>query len=117
LCPGLTSWFTPGFTAVMTTAPPHEKQRPTPEQFLAELTNLRAGWADQHGGPAGVAALCSALQTDLARQSEQIAAVRVAAIHELLKTHSGVEVAAMFNISKAAISKIAKSAAWEAPTW
>lgn len=90
---------------------------PAPHEFLATALRAEPGWSDTYGGPAGVAALCAALQSQVAEQSEAIAAVRVAAIQELLKTFSGVEVAAMFGISKNAISKLSRSAAWEDPTW
>lgn len=91
--------------------------QPTPQEFLDALQAPSEGWSDAYGGPAGVAALCPGLQEQLSRQSEQIAAVRVAAIRELLKTRSGVEVAAMFGVSPSAISKINRSPIWENPTW
>lgn len=90
---------------------------PTPEEFLREVGAAEPGWAEKYGGPLGVAARCAGLQAELSRQSEQIAAVRVAAIQELLKTHSGIEVAASLGVSKSAISKAIKSNVWEDPTW
>lgn len=90
---------------------------PSPEQLLLEAANAHPGWSHHHGGPEGVATLCSQLQTQLARQSEQIAAIRVAAIRELLKTRPGVEVAALLGISKSAVSKTHKAPAWKEPTW
>ncbi|MCZ4326703.1 hypothetical protein [Brachybacterium paraconglomeratum] len=84
---------------------------------MAQVREAEDGWSTTYGGPVGVAALCSALQIQLAEQSEAIAAVRVAAIRELLKDHSGVEVAAMFGVSKTAISKTNRARTWEDPTW
>lgn len=89
----------------------------SPQDFLAAVSAAEPGWSDAYGGPVGVAAMCSALQQQISEQSEAIAAVRVAAIRELLKTHSGVEVAAMFGVSKNAISKTHRANAWEDPTW
>lgn len=90
---------------------------PSPEAFLAEVNAADSGWSEKYGGPLGVAARSAALQAELSRQSEMIAAVRVAAIQELLKSRSGVEVAALLGVSKSAISKAAKSPAWKDPAW
>jgi hypothetical protein len=92
-------------------------QRLTPDIFLSQVADAEPGWSDRYGGPAGVVTLCAGLQERLMDQSEQIAAVRVAAIRELLKTHSGREVAAMFAVSPAAISKANNAAAWGGATW
>lgn len=89
----------------------------TPAAFLTLVGEAEPGWSDQLGGPTGVVALCGALQEQLMSQSERIAAVRVAAIRELLKTHSGREVAAMFGVSPAAISKSNRGTSWEGATW
>lgn len=98
---------------------PHEAptRNPSPEAFLAETAAAEPGWSDKYGGPLGVAARSAALQSELSRQSELVAAVRVAAIQELLKTHTGIEVAAALGVSKSAISKATKSPAWKEPTW
>lgn len=90
---------------------------PTPQEFLAEVSAAEPGWSERYGGPMGVSTYCAALQAELARQSELIAAVRVAAIQQMLKTHSGVEVAKTFNVSKSAISKASKAPAWKEATW
>lgn len=90
---------------------------PSPEEFLAEVQAAEPGWSEKFGGPLGVAARSAALQAELSRQSEMIAAVRVAAIQELLKTQAGIEVAASLGVSKSAISKATKSPTWKDPTW
>lgn len=92
-------------------------RRPTPEEFLERVASAEPGWADQYGGPTGIVTLCADLQEQIARQSEQIAAVRVAAIQELLKTRSGANLAATFGVSKAAISKATRANTWEGATW
>ena len=89
----------------------------SPEMFLAQVADAEPGWSVEHGGPGGVVVLCAALQEQLMTQSEQIAAVRVAAIRELLKTRSGREVAAMFGVSPAAISKANNGPAWAGAAW
>ena len=89
----------------------------TPADFLTQIVNATPGWSDQYGGPAGIATLCHDLQQQLMDQSESIAAIRVAAINELLKTHSGTQVAAMFGVTRSAISKAAKSSYWEVTSW
>lgn len=90
---------------------------PKPHEFLDDVAQAEPGWSQRHGGPTGVVATCAALQEELAAQSEAIAAVRVAAIQELLKTHSGVELARMFGVSKTAISKATRANTWKEPTW
>ena len=75
------------------------------------------GWSEKYGGPLGVAARCAGLQAELNRQSEQIAAVRVAAVQELLKTEPGINVAASLGVSKSAISKASMSSSWKDPRW
>lgn len=89
----------------------------TPEQFLQLAEGSEPGWSAELGGPLGVAALCAGLQQQLAEQSAAIAAVRTAAIRQLLEAHSGVEVAAMLGVSKNAISKTNRAQAWEDATW
>lgn len=95
----------------------HRIDDPTPEQFLTQVQSSNPGWSDQYGGPMGVATLCANLQEQLAHQSETIAAIRTAAIQELLKTHKGTELAATFGISRAAISNINRSNTWTEATW
>lgn len=92
-------------------------KHPTPEKFLERVAHAEPGWADQYGGPAGIVTLCADLQEQINRESEQIAAVRVAAMKELLKSRSGADLAATFGVSKAAISKATRANAWEGATW
>lgn len=94
-----------------------QQSPPSPEQFLAEVAAADPGWSEKHGGPMGVVGLCGALQQRISEQSEAIAAVRVAAILELLKEYSGVELAAAFGVSKAAISKATKANVWRDAQW
>lgn len=84
---------------------------------MEEMATGEPGWSDKYGGPLGVAARSAALQAELSRRSELVAAARVAAIQELLKTHTGIEVAAALGVSKSAISNATKSPAWKDPTW
>lgn len=65
----------------------------------------------------GVAALCGLLQQKISSQSEAVAAVRVAALREMLTERSGVEVAASLGVSRAAISKTSKADAWKDAQW
>lgn len=90
---------------------------PAPHEFLATTRNAEPGWSTPYGGPEGIARLCAELQTELVRQSEQIAAIRTAAIRQLLTTRSGVDVAHTLDISKSAVSKSLKNTPWENPTW
>lgn len=90
---------------------------PTPEAFLREASTAQEGWSQAYGGPLGVAKYCADLQAQLARQSEQIAAIRVAAIRQMLTTNTGVAVARDLGVSKAAISKSLKTSPWENSTW
>lgn len=96
---------------------PTEDATHSPETFLAEVEHLQPGWSDTYGGPEGVATLCADLQTELVRQSEKIAAIRNAAIRQMLTTRSGVEVAKTLGVSKSAISKSLKSTPWKDATW
>lgn len=97
---------------------PEQQTAPTsPEQFLAEVAAADPGWSERYGGPMGVVGHCGALQQRISEQSEAIAAVRVAAILELLKDYSGVELAAALGVSKAAISKATKANVWKEAQW
>lgn len=89
----------------------------SPEAFLAEIDHAEPGWSEAYGGPVGVAKQCLELQSELARQSERIAAIRVAAIRQMLTKQSGVEAAADLGVSKSAISKSLKSTPWKDATW
>lgn len=96
----------------------HELERElNPITFVDQVAHATPGWSDKHGGPEGVALLCSDMQQQITELSETIAAIRVAAVQELLKTKSGVEVSKTLGISKAAISKINRNQAWEESTW
>lgn len=89
----------------------------SPEQFLAEVEHAEPGWSEAYGGPQGVAAHVAELQAEVFRISERLAAVRVAAIRQMLTTQSGVEVAATLGVSKSAISKSLKNTPWKDATW
>lgn len=89
----------------------------TPEQFLAEVAAAEPGWSQKHGGPYGVARICVDLQRQVAAMSEQIAAVRAAALQELLTTQSLADVAADLGVSKPAASKASRAPSWKDPTW
>lgn len=97
--------------------PPTTDATHSPEEFLALIEQVEPGWSDEYGGPEGIAALCAELQTELVRQSEKIAAIRVAAIRQMLTNRSGVEVAEALGVSKSAISKSLKNTPWKDATW
>lgn len=88
-----------------------------PADFLAEIADPTPGWSQKYGGRLGVIALCGLLQQKIALQSKTIAAVRIAAIQDLLTETSGKELAEALNVSKTAISKSTKADAWENPQW
>lgn len=90
---------------------------PTPEQFLRAASEAEPGWSEEYGGPLGVAALCASLQLEISRMSEQIAGIRVAAIQELLKERTGIEVAAFLGVTPAAVSRANKNNAWKDSKW
>lgn len=89
----------------------------TPAEFLAEVAAAQPGWSQQHGGPYGVARMTVDLQRQVARMSEEIAAVRAAALQELLAMQSLATVAADLGISKQAASKASRAPSWKDPTW
>lgn len=97
-----------------TDAPP---KTASPEAFLAEIEHAEPGWSEVYGGPQGVAAHVAELQAEVFRTSEKLAAIRVAAIRQMLTTQSGVEVAAELGISKSAVSKSLKNTPWKDATW
>lgn len=98
-------------------APPNTRQAGSPEAFLSEVENATPGWSEAYGGPHGVAVHIAELQAQLVRQSEKLAAVRVAAIRQMLTSQSGVEVAASLGISKSAVSKSLKNTPWKVDIW
>lgn len=98
-------------------APPNTPEGISPEKFLAEVETAEPGWSEAYGGPQGVAKHIAGLQAELVRQSERLAAIRVAAIRQLLTERTGVEVAASLGVSKSAISKSLKSTPWKDATW
>lgn len=88
-----------------------------PGRFLHRLREAEAGWSAEHGGPAGIALLTLRLQDRLKVQAQELAAVRAAAIAELLKTQSLADVARQLGVSKQAISKAANGPRWGDPKW
>ena len=83
--------------------------------LLADASEPCDGWSDQYGGPEGVATLAFELQENLRRQSQHLAALRAAAIRELLRTRSLAEVGRMLGISKQAVSKASRAQGWDGP--
>ena len=89
----------------------------SPEEFLAEIERAEPGWSDAYGGPQGVATHVAELQAEVFRISEKLAAIRVAAIRQMLTTQSGVEVANTLGVSKSAVSKSLKNNPWKEAVW
>lgn len=90
---------------------------PTPAEFLDEVADPTPGWSKKYGGRLGIIALCGALQQEIALQSKAVAAVRTAAIHDLLNEMSGKDLAEALSVSKTSISKSTKADAWKDPQW
>lgn len=90
---------------------------PDPAEFLDEVANPTPGWSQKYGGRLGIIALCGSLQQKIALQSKTVAAVRTAAIQDLLSEMSGKDLAEALSVSKTSISKSTKADAWEDPQW
>lgn len=84
---------------------------------MREVAASDPGWSVEYGGPEGVARLTLALQDALKVQASELAAVRAAAIKELLTTRSLAEVARLLGVSRQAVSKAALGSAWVDPRW
>lgn len=90
----------------------------TPEQFLDSLPHLPPGWTDEEGGLLEVIKRLGAFQQTLNNQAEDIAAIRTAAINELLKTHSGAQIGRELGLTRANISRLSRAKKeWSNPTW
>lgn len=88
-----------------------------PSSFLREVRDAHPGWSTPRGGPEGVARHIDELQQVLRVQAQELAAVRAAALQELLQTHSLAEVADMFGVTRPAVYKAIRSPAWKDPRW
>lgn len=89
----------------------------SPQDFLQKVPELQEGWSQPYGGPQAVAEKMVEFQQLLAVQSDQIAAVRASAINELLRTHSGAEVARLFGISRQVVKKVSLQNKWKDARW
>lgn len=90
----------------------------TPEEFLKNLPHLPPGWAEKEGGLLEVVKQLGAFQQTLNNQAEDIAAIRTAAINELLKTYSGAQIGRELGLTRANISRLSKAKKeWSNPTW
>lgn len=89
----------------------------SPEEFLNQLGTLPPGWAEEEGGLLKVVERLGTLQDELNQQSRMIAAVRAAAVAELLKTTSGADIARQLGMNRANISRLSKAERWNNPTW
>ncbi|MFW0120223.1 hypothetical protein ACN08Y_09955 [Rothia sp. P5764] len=96
---------------------PQNKYLTTPEQFLEQLDKLPPGWAETEGGLLEVVKRLGQFQDELNNQSQQIAAVRAAAVTQLLKSKSGAEIARELGLGRANISRLSKAQKWSNPTW
>lgn len=90
---------------------------PLPGEFLRQVATAHPGWSAPYGGPEGVARATLTMQDVLKVQASELAAVRAAAIEELLTTRSLSEVARMLGVSKQAVSKSVRSPRWSDPRW
>ena len=91
-----------------------------PGQFLREVANADEGWSERYGGPEGIARWTLNLQDALKEQASDLAAVRTAAIREMLTTRSLADIAQALGVSKQAVSKAANSPHLDRPplvTW
>ena len=88
-----------------------------PGQFLREVANADEGWSERYGGPEGIARWTLNLQDALKEQASDLAAVRTAAIREMLTTRSLADIAQALGVSKQAVSKAANSPTWTDPRW
>ena len=88
-----------------------------PGQFLREVANADEGWSERYGGPEGIARWTLNLQDALKEQASDLAAVRTAAIREMLTTRSLADVAQALGVSEQAVSKAANSPTWTDPRW
>lgn len=94
------------------------KHLTTPEHFLINLPNLPPGWTDEEGGLLEVVKRLGVFQKTLNKQAEAIAAVRTAAVKELLKTHSGAQIGRELGLTRANISRLSKAKKeWRNPKW
>lgn len=88
-----------------------------PGQFLREVANADEGWSERYGGPEGIARWTLNLQDALKEQASDLAAVRTAAIREMLTSRSLADIAQALGVSKQAVSKAANSPTWTDPRW
>ncbi|MFJ3032709.1 hypothetical protein ACIP5Z_11560 [Rothia terrae] len=89
----------------------------SPETFLNALPHLYPGWSEQYGGALEVARKTAQFQEQLNQQAQTIAAIRAAAIHELLKTQRGVDIAKQLGLTRAAISRLSKAEKIQGMPW
>lgn len=94
-----------------------EAEELSPQQFLHLASAGEPGWSQRYGGTLGVAQLAVRMQQQLAHQSEQISAIRAAAVKHQLKTRSGADLAREMGVSKTAVSRMARSQEREEITW
>ena len=95
----------------------HHKHLTTPEQFLNQLEHLPPGWSEEEGGLIEVIKRLGDFQEELNSQSKQIAAIRAAAVAQLLKSKSGADIARELDLGRANISRLSKAPKWSNPQW
>lgn len=89
----------------------------TPSEFLKNIENLPSGWAEAEGGLLAIIQRLGTFQDELNNQARDIAAIRAAAVAELLKTTSGAEIARQLGMNRANISRLSKAEKWSNPQW
>ncbi len=89
----------------------------TPRRLMDAAASGSTGWADEWGGPLGVARAAVEAQQSLNEQAAALASLRAAAIQQALETQSLSDVARELGVSKQAISRAARVPALDVPHW
>lgn len=89
----------------------------TVEDFLTHATVAPPGWSEDYGGPRGVIAEADRLQEGLRRQTREVAAVRAAALEELVRRANATAVAGDLGISLSAVYRSGKRPAAPIASW
>lgn len=92
-------------------------ESPTPADLIAAATSGQPGWSEPWGGPMGVARAAVAAQEQLNDLSQQIAALRAAALQHELEHRSLAEVARELDVTKQALSRASRADRLPIQTW
>lgn len=89
----------------METPSPSGEQWERVAQLLRLTQGADPGWAQEYGGPAGVIRAVDQVQDDVRAVAAQVAAIRAAAVNELLRTQPVAQVARDLGVSRQAVWK------------